>query len=148
MSLIFLGQSHESSEVHKQVIVRLEGEGKHSPDIERLRQLAVAGKNALYEGNIDSYGKAMIENTDAQKSLHPELVGERAQKVIEIARRHGASGWKVNGAGGDGGSVTVLGPPNGTAHRMMLKEIDELGDGIQHIPTYFSRYGLRVWEGQ
>ncbi|MBD3306908.1 GHMP kinase [candidate division KSB3 bacterium] len=148
MSLIFLGQSHESSEVHKQVIVRLEGEGKHSPDIERLRQLAVAGKNALYEGNIDSYGKAMIENTDAQKSLHPELVGERAQRVIDIARRHGASGWKVNGAGGDGGSVTVLGPPNGTAHRMMLKEIDELGDGIQHIPTYFSRYGLRVWEGQ
>jgi D-glycero-alpha-D-manno-heptose-7-phosphate kinase len=146
-SLIFLGQSHESSEVHKQVIVRLEGEGRNSPDIERLRQLAIVGKNALYEGAIDTYGRVMTENTEAQKSLHPDLVGVRAQQVIEIAKRYGALGWKVNGAGGDGGSMTILGPAGGPINRSMLKEIETLGGGIEYIPTYFSRYGLRVWEG-
>lgn len=147
-ALIFLGQSHDSSSVHKQVIERLEGEGRDSSDIERLRQLAIAGKNALYEGDILNYGHAMLGNTEAQRSLHPELVGPRAQQVIEIAKRHSAIGWKVNGAGGDGGSVTILGSANGTNNRNMLKEIEELGQGIQHIPTYFSRYGLRVWEGK
>ena len=146
--LIFLGQSHDSSSVHKQVIARLENEGMESPDIERLRQLAIAGKNALYEGKISDYGRTMVENTEAQRSLHPELVGERAQQVIEVAQRYGAIGWKVNGAGGDGGSVTILGAPSGAANRVMLKKIESLGGGIQHIPIYFSRYGLRVWEGE
>ena len=50
----------------------------------------------------------MIANTDAQRSLHPELVGVDATRVIEIAAAHRAVGWKVNGAGGDGGSVTIL----------------------------------------
>ncbi|PIE36497.1 GHMP kinase [candidate division KSB3 bacterium] len=146
--VIFLGQSHDSSSVHQQVITRLEGEGKGSPDIERLRQLAIAGKNALYERKIDDYGRAMIANTEAQHSLHPHLVGDRAQQVIDIAKRYHASGWKVNGAGGDGGSVTLLGSANGTTNRAMLEEIEALGNGIRHIPTYFSRYGLRVWEGE
>jgi len=50
----------------------------------------------------------MIANTEAQRSLHPDLVGADARRVIEFAARHGAVGWKVNGAGGDGGSVTIL----------------------------------------
>ena len=145
--LIFLGQSHTSSEVHQQVIARLEGEGRNSPDIERLRQLAIAGKNALYEQSLNEYGNTMIANTEAQHSLHPELVGPRSQQVIEIARQYGASGWKVNGAGGDGGSVTLLGSANSSRNRQMLQTIEALGNGIRHIPTYFSRYGLRVWDG-
>ena len=31
------------------------------------------------------------------------LVSDAALQVIDIARQHGAIGWKVNGAGGDGG---------------------------------------------
>ena len=45
----------------------------------------------------------MIENTEAQERLHPELVSRDAHRVIEIAKEHGALGWKVNGAGGEGG---------------------------------------------
>ena len=50
----------------------------------------------------------MVENTDAQTQLHSELVGADAQAIIGCAREHGALGWKVNGAGGDGGSLTLL----------------------------------------
>ena len=49
-----------------------------------------------------------MENTEAQRQLHPKLISEEAQRVIEIAHEHGALGWKVNGAGGEGGSVTIL----------------------------------------
>jgi len=50
----------------------------------------------------------MIDNTDAQRCLHPGLVGVDATRAIEVAVAQGALGWKVNGAGGEGGSVTIL----------------------------------------
>jgi galactokinase/mevalonate kinase-like predicted kinase len=30
--------------------------------------------------------------------------------VLATAEHHGAVGWKVNGAGGEGGTVTLIGP--------------------------------------
>jgi D-glycero-alpha-D-manno-heptose-7-phosphate kinase len=50
----------------------------------------------------------MIENTEAQERLHPDLVSREARQIIEIAKHHKALGWKVNGAGGEGGSLTIL----------------------------------------
>ena len=40
--------------------------------------------------------------------LHADLVGPLAERVIDVADRHGAIGHKVNGAGGDGGAITLL----------------------------------------
>ena len=37
------------------------------------------------------------------------LVSTDFEKVIAIAKSYGALGCKVNGAGGDGGSVSILG---------------------------------------
>jgi hypothetical protein len=51
----------------------------------------------------------MIANTEAQEELHPALVGSSAHTAIDAARQSGALGWKVNGAGGAGGSLAVLG---------------------------------------
>jgi D-glycero-alpha-D-manno-heptose-7-phosphate kinase len=61
----------------------------------------------------------MVANHEAQRSLHHGLVGDAAAQVVEAARRAGAVGWKVNGAGGDGGSLTVLaGPEPGAGDRL------------------------------
>ena len=50
----------------------------------------------------------MRDNTAAQAELHADLIHVDARRVFEIAAAHGAAGWKVNGAGGDGGSITLL----------------------------------------
>ena len=42
----------------------------------------------------------MIDNTNAQAVLHPELFGVHHRAIIEIAKAHNAIGWTVNGAGG------------------------------------------------
>jgi D-glycero-alpha-D-manno-heptose-7-phosphate kinase len=106
LTLVFLGRAHDSSGVHRRVIedVGRRGTGVFS----RLRDAAIAARDAVLAQDLDALGQAMKANTDAQKSLHPEVVGVEARRVIEIAATHGAAGWKVNGAGGDGGSVTIL----------------------------------------
>jgi D-glycero-alpha-D-manno-heptose-7-phosphate kinase len=144
--LIFLGRAHASSEVHERVIAELLGEGAASSRLETLRQAARRSRDALYNSNLDELGAAMIQNHSAQEQLHPGLVSEHARAVIDIAREFGATGWKVNGAGGDGGSLTLLSSPIASRRRQMLHAIREADPHFQPIPIYLSRTGLRVWE--
>lgn len=147
LSLIFLGRTHSSSQVHERVIKELEGAGPDCEKMEALREPPEVGKNALYAGDLEAFGRAMRMNTEAQERLHPDLISDTASKVIEVARKHGASGWKVNGAGGEGGSVSILGNVSASARRGMLREIEEISEGVRNIPIYLSRFGVRVWPG-
>ena len=88
----------------------------------------------------------MIENTEAQGMLHSDLIGSDARRVIEIAKAYGAAGWKVNGAGGEGGSVTILTGPLSATKRKMVKAIEQENPLYKNIPIYLSRFGLRTWE--
>ena len=144
--LIYLGKSHSSSEVHGRVIKSLEKPGADKSVLGKLRQAAYSGKDALYAGDLGAFGKAMVANTEAQAELHPALVSADAKTVIGLAREHGAIGWKVNGAGGEGGSLTVLCGPEGEKKRAFINAVHALGRGFQIIPTYLSRMGLRTWE--
>ena len=108
LSLVYLGRPHDSSALHTEVIAG--GGGGRSEVLERLRQAAWAGRRAVLARRPDLLAKAMVANTDAQSALHPALVGSDARLVWEAARRAEATGWKVNGAGGSGGSLTLLSP--------------------------------------
>jgi D-glycero-alpha-D-manno-heptose-7-phosphate kinase len=103
LRLVYLGRAHNSSEVHKQVI--------QNPDrgaLDRLRAAADLGRRAVIDQDLAALGQAMRDNTEAQRQLHPALVSVEASRLIDLARSHGALGWKVNGAGGEGGSLTIL----------------------------------------
>jgi D-glycero-alpha-D-manno-heptose-7-phosphate kinase len=141
LTLVFLGRPHDSSGLHRRVIEDVEHRG--SGVFSRLRDAAVAARDAVLARNLDAFGEAMISNTEAQKSLHPELVGVDASRVIEVAAAHGAMGWKVNGAGGDGGSVTIL---SATQERKEALEhgVAALDTRYRVLPIRVSTAGLEV----
>lgn len=143
--LIYLGRSHDSSAIHEQVIRELEDAGPDCRPLEDLRQTAPRSRDALHAGDFAALGRAMVENTEAQARLNPALVGTGASQVIALAREHGALGWKVNGAGGEGGSVTLLGDAHSARKRALIRAIEAAHPDFRHIPTYLSRFGLRVW---
>ena len=99
--------------------------GPDCAQLDALRAAAERARDALLAGDLDALGSAMRDNTVAQADLHPDLVHDDAWGVIEIARAHGAAGWKVNGAGGDGGSITVLASAEPGAKRALVREIIE-----------------------
>ena len=45
------------------------------------------GRDAVLAQDLDAFGQAMIANTDAQRSLHPELVGVDARQRRSRSRR-------------------------------------------------------------
>jgi D-glycero-alpha-D-manno-heptose-7-phosphate kinase len=143
--LVYLGRSHDSSALHETVIRSLENAGPDSPALVELRRTAPRSRDALYAGDFAALGRAMTESTEAQARLHPALVGTEARRVIEIARAHRALGWKVNGAGGEGGSLTLLCDEDSAAKRALVREIEQDSSAFRSIPIYLSRHGLRVW---
>lgn len=146
LALIYLGNSHNSSQVHEMVIRGLENSDPDCKQLEDLRQTAPLARDALYAGDFPALGAAMTENTEAQRRLHPALVSRDAARVIEIGRAHGALGWKVNGAGGEGGSLTLLCGPRSDSKRSMIREIEAENQLFRNIPIRLSRQGLRVWK--
>jgi D-glycero-alpha-D-manno-heptose-7-phosphate kinase len=144
--LIYLGKSHSSSAVHEKVIREMEVAGPSAKELEALRATAEPSRDAIYRGDFPGLGRAMIANTEAQGNLHSELISADAWQVIEVAQAHDALGWKVNGAGGEGGSVTILCGQHSSVKRAMIRAIEEENAIFRNIPIYLSRYGLRVWE--
>ena len=106
------GGAHDSSAVHEEVIALLTAEGRSAPRLRRLRDLASEAAAALAAGDLERYGRALSGATDAQAALHRSLVSEPARALIAEAQSLGALGWKVNGAGGAGGSISILCRPS------------------------------------
>jgi D-glycero-alpha-D-manno-heptose-7-phosphate kinase len=144
--LIYLGRSHSSSQIHEKVIRELENAGPECRKIADLRLTAPQSRDALYAGDFKALGRAMIENTEAQGRLHAELISQEAHQIIQLAAEFGVQGWKVNGAGGDGGSLTLLCDESSHRKRALIQAIESSNPLFKNIPVYLSRQGVRVWE--
>ena len=123
------GAPHDSSAVHDKVIAALRADGPDAPGLDRLRAMAGKAAAALRAGDIRRYGAILTAATDAQADLHPALLSPAAHEIIDLARSQSAAGWKVNGAGGGGGSVSVL-----TADRAGADRLAEAGRRLGHRP--------------
>jgi D-glycero-alpha-D-manno-heptose-7-phosphate kinase len=138
LTLVYLGRPHDSAAVHRQVIAM--GEQGHGA-FDRLRQAAADARDAVLTRDLEAFGLAMQANTAAQRVLHAELVGRDAEDVMRLTAHAGALGAKVNGAGGDGGSVTILSPTPG--HKEALEHRLSAG-GHRVLPIRLSQAGLQV----
>jgi D-glycero-alpha-D-manno-heptose-7-phosphate kinase len=94
---------------------------------------------------LDAFGRAAIENTEAQAALNPGLVSSDARAVIQVSKAHGVCGYKINGAGGDGGSMTIISGADHVAKRTLIRELLEIDAAFVHIPVRLSQFGLRRW---
>jgi D-glycero-alpha-D-manno-heptose-7-phosphate kinase len=143
--LVFLGRTHVSSEIHDRVIANLERDGASSSRLEALRRTAERARDAVQAADFAALGRSMTENTDAQGRLHADLVGKEARAAIEVAAAHGALGWKQNGAGGEGGSITILSGPDMSAKRTMVDALRDSDPHFEVIPIRLRPHGVRVW---
>jgi D-glycero-alpha-D-manno-heptose-7-phosphate kinase len=145
LALVYLGRGHSSSEVHETVVRSLQRSGPESAPLKSLRAAAEEARDAILARDFVGLGVSMRRNTEAQAALHDALVHPDAWRVIDIAAAHGALGWKVNGAGGDGGSLSLLGDGRRSAKKAMLQAIAQENPAFGAIPIAISRRGLRIW---
>ncbi|MCU0250547.1 MAG: hypothetical protein MUE61_10080 [Vicinamibacterales bacterium] len=143
--LVYLGRTHSSTAIHEEVIRGLDRPGSTGrAALEDLRHAASAARDAVEAGNLDGLGEAMRACTEGQRRLHPSLIGPDAQRVVDAAAAHGARGWKVNGAGGEGGSLAILCPPGAAARAAIEAAITQASSAYQVLPTSIAQTGLEI----
>ncbi len=148
LMLIYLGKPHSSSAVHEKVIREMEDIGPMAKPIDALRQTAQASYRCLELGDFVGLGQAMVQNTAGQRMLHPELICPAAGRVIKIGRQFGTLGHKINGAGGDGGSVTLLTDGNQQTKVDLATAILQENKTWQIVPITLAHEGLIIHEDQ
>lgn len=104
--------AHDSTAVHGEVIASIAGGSGEAARaaLRRLAALADDAASALLAGDLGRWSDVLRASTEAQAALHPDLIGVAHRQAIEVAEALGCTGWKVNGAGGRGGSVSFLAP--------------------------------------
>ncbi len=137
---VYLGHPHSSSTIHDEVITGL-ATNDPGPAMRRLRDAAAQGVGALAMGDLATYGEALIEHHEAVRSLHSGLISRAADAVVAVAKGCGATGWKANGAGGDGGSITVLGPSYELALGTLRQALSTMS-GVQILDLLPTRHGV------
>ena len=140
--LFYLGKPHHSSAIHEQVIQRLQAHGIVQTALEPLRHVARQASAAVNAHDWPLLGRLMQANTQAQRALHPMLVSPIADEIVRIARQHDVLGWKVNGAGGDGGSLTLLCNGSLVARHQLVAEVRATLPDVRLIPIHISRIGV------
>lgn len=141
---VVYGSAHRSGDIHKMVIEELQQNGRLDPRLEAFRILPAEARYCLVKGDLRGYGKVLFRNTEAQKALHPDLISEECQGLIDLAQGFGAWGWKVNGAGGpDGGSLSVLCGSKGK--EVVIAEIRRRYPGLVILEHKLARGGIKVW---
>jgi D-glycero-alpha-D-manno-heptose-7-phosphate kinase len=78
------------------------GEKDNLQSLRRQKQLAVEMKNLLLSRQLDEFGALMHESWEFKKRMSPHISNPRIDSLYAAARRAGALGGKLNGAGGGG----------------------------------------------
>jgi len=142
--LVYLGHPHRSSAIHEEVVARLGARGGRGRELDVLRSAARSAAASLEAGDLDGLGTAMVTATDAARSLHPSLVSREAEVLIGAARAAGATGWKPNGAGGDGGSLTLLAGSEPAATVRLVAAVRAVEGPHAVLPICLAPHGLSV----
>ncbi len=142
--LCYMGQTRASANIiERQTASYRSGRRSTVDALHRLKRETLEMKKALLLGDIDGMGELLHEAWEYKKQLDPAISTGRVDKLYQIARREGAIGGKMPGAGG--GGYFLLLTRFDRKHR--VAELLEKHGG-QVVPFQFERRGLMTWSSR
>ena len=139
--LCYMGQTRQSANIiERQTAAYRSGKARTVDALLRLKRETLEMKKALLLGDIDGMGELLHEAWESKKKLDAGISTGRVDKLYQLARKEGAIGGKMPGAGG--GGYFLLLTRFDRKHRVaaVLEK-----HGGQVVPFQFERRGLRTW---
>lgn len=134
--LFFTGLSRTASEIAKEQI-------KKTPDrkneLKRMAEMVGEAINILNENDSDltDFGKLLHENWMIKRKLTEKITTKSIDEIYERARKAGALGGKLLGAGG-GGFILFYAEPK--YHQKIKEKLKDL----LHVPFRFENLGSQI----
>ena len=100
-------------------------------------------KEALLKGSLDEIGHILDFGFQQKRNMAHNISNDHIEELYEAAKRSGATGGKISGAGG-GGFMTFYCPLN-----TRYKVIETLNTFGGLVKSYqFTKTGLTTWTSQ
>jgi D-glycero-alpha-D-manno-heptose-7-phosphate kinase len=139
--LCYTGTTRQSDHIIEDQTARFEhGQTDAVEGLRAQKELATEMKNALLQRRLGDFGALLDTAWEAKKRLSERISTDRIEELYEEARRAGALGGKVTGAGG--GGYLLLYCRYDHKHDV-ARRLRELGATVDDFA--FDEAGLRTW---
>ena len=132
--LLYTGQTRDANRILEQ---QSSGTAERMGVLRQMRNLAASMRLALTgEGDLDQFASLLHEGWELKRSLGFGISNDKVNKWYETARKAGAVGGKLLGAGGDG-FLLLIAPPwrHGTIREALNRP--------KELPFRIARHGSR-----
>lgn len=139
--LCYMGQTRQSAHIiEKQTESYREGRSATVAALEALKRQTGEMKRALLLGHVDGFGELLHEAWLHKKKLAEGISTPQVDKMYTVARREGALGGKMTGAGGGGYFLFLT--RFDRRHRVAAA-LEKLGGQV--VPFQFEPRGVQSW---
>ena len=132
--LFFTGVSRSSSSILKEQTHNMKD---HRAELREIKQMAWQARCDIEQGNFDTLGALIHQSWELKKRLAGTISNEHINTMYETARRAGAIGGKLTGAGGGGFHLLYVPYEYQNKVRAAL-------DGLQELPFRLEADGTKV----
>lgn len=139
--LCYTGTTHISDGIIKDQVARYERkEEDNLAGLRRQKALAIELKNLLLRRKLREFGELLHEAWEFKKKMSPRISDARIDEIYSTARRAGAIGGKLSGAGGGGFMVLYCLFEKKHQVAAALRKL-----GCQISDFSFDFHGLQTW---
>ena len=138
--LFFTGSAHNSWSILKeQEQITRTCKSSALESLHRILELAKEMRKALINGNLSEFGRLLDDGWQAKRKISDQISNPRIDQFYALARRHGALGGKITGAGGGGFLLLYCEPDAQPAVRATLEK-----EGLREMNFEFDFHGAHV----
>jgi D-glycero-alpha-D-manno-heptose-7-phosphate kinase len=116
------------------------GEQQMLENLHRTKDLGLRSRELLRAGDLEGYAELMHEHWEHKRSRSPGMTAEHIDRLYTLARRSGAIGGKLVGAGGGGFLLVYARHPEETRQAMAAVGAPELAFDFEFGGAYASEY--------
>jgi len=139
--LYFTATSRESATIIKEQQKNVVS--KNEKSIEAMHQLKAQAKmmkEALLRGKLNEFGEILDFGFQQKRKMANNISNTNIENIYEAAKKAGATGGKISGAGG-GGFMIFYCPANSRYH--VIETLKTFGGEVK--PYSLTKNGLRTW---
>ena len=139
--LYYTGTSRLSSKIIEAQVKNVNKKREKSIDaMHRLKEQAIMMKEAILKGELNKIGEILDFGWQYKKQMAEGITNPLIDEIYETAKKAGATGGKISGAGG-GGFMMFYCPKN-TRYKV-IEALQKFGGEFREFQ--FTKYGLETW---
>jgi D-glycero-alpha-D-manno-heptose-7-phosphate kinase len=139
--LCYTGKTRQSAGIIDEQAAHIERRDKQALDATHaIKSACIEMKNVLLQGRLREFGALLHESWEQKKRIARGISNVQIDEMYAEARRHGAIGGKILGAGG--GGYLLLYAPFEFRH-VIMKQLRKLGG--QSVDFHFTTEGAATW---